>query len=493
MPLVQSFSLENTHQAELPLQGLPPLGRLFCIRDEELSEFFVETDPAFESQRIMKIMPYVLPLVAMIIAAVWLVGLRGSNNALEQNNRSLQKQIAESRLSAASQNERARAGTKSAEAKREEKPSENESKPSADWVSTSRDWNALVLFNNNEGARFNLTEACRRLENLASEMTGDELVRAYKEMASLPVEAEFRDYLESMMLQQLKKKNPEFAFSQYIEKCQNEDTSPIGMGDFNEWLARDPAAATTWYERQLAADVFDKTLDGKSPTMVPFEAAFIMSLLSSDPAAAEQRMKNVSPDLRGSLGAYVWNVPKADSKAFVDLLRKTMQMEEYVAILKNNSLTAYNFSLSNNNDPKSAQTNLESLGFTPEERSTLLAQHFSELAGYCAMRDKGNNPSREKFEEHRKWIQAIDPSSADRATGFALQSYLKKSQTTEAQEFVEKIAMDYHGSGAGDEVLIPLIEASANGSVSFPKDRARVLATKISDDRLREELLQKLN
>jgi hypothetical protein len=53
--------------------------------------------------------------------------------------------------------------------------------------------------------------------------------------------------------------------------------------------------------------------------------------------------------------------------------------------------------------------------------------------------------------------------------------------------------MDYHGSGAGDEVLIPLIEASANGSVFFPKDRARVLATKISDDRLREELLQKLN
>jgi hypothetical protein len=189
----------------------------------------------------------------------------------------------------------------------------------------------------------------------------------------------------------------------------------------------------------------------------------------------------------------VWNVPKADSKAFVDLLRKTMPMEEYVAILKNNSLTEYNFSLSNNNDPKSAQTNLESLGFTPEERSTLLAQHFSELAGYCAMRDKGNNPSREKFEEHRKWIQAIDPSSADRATGFALQSYIEKSQTTEAQDFVEKIAMDYHGSGAGDEVLIPLIEASANGSVFFPKDRARVLATKISDDRLREELLQKLN
>ena len=53
--------------------------------------------------------------------------------------------------------------------------------------------------------------------------------------------------------------------------------------------------------------------------------------------------------------------------------------------------------------------------------------------------------------------------------------------------------MDYHGSGAGDELLIPLIEGSANGSVSFPKDKARGLAMKISDARLREELLQKLN
>jgi hypothetical protein len=440
----------------------------------------------------MKIIHFVPPVIVLIIAAAWLTYLRGSNSALELNNRSLQKKIAESRNSSVFQNERASAGAKSAKAKREKKPSENESKPSADWVSTSRDWNKLVLFNNNE-AKYRYTAAWARLVKLASEMSGDELARAYTEMTALPVHAPFRNDLEWEMLKELKKKNPEFAFSQYIAKCQNEDTSPINMGDFNKWLARDPAAATTWYESQLAAGVFDKTLDGKSPAMLPFESAFMMSLLASDPSAAEQRMNNIPPDLRGSLGAYVWDVPKENSKAFVDLLRKTMPMEEYMAILRNNSLTEYNFSLSSDNDPKSVQKNLDSLGFTPEERSALMALHFTELAQCRAMRDKGNTPSREKFDEHRKWIQAIDPSSADWATGVALQSYLEKSETTGAQEFVEKIAIDYHGSGAGDELLIPLIEGSANGSVSFPKDRARVLATKISDDRLREELLQKLN
>ena len=102
-----------------------------------------------------------------------------------------------------------------------EKPSENEIKPSDDWVSTSRDWNELVLFNNNESQyRFRYTAAWKRLETLASEMSGDELARAYTEMAALPVHAPFRNDLEWVMLKELEMKNPEFAFSQYIAKYQ---------------------------------------------------------------------------------------------------------------------------------------------------------------------------------------------------------------------------------------------------------------------------------
>jgi hypothetical protein len=108
------------------------------------------------------------------------------------------------------------------------------------------------------------------------------------------------------------------------------------------------------------------------------------------------------------------------------------------------------------------------------------------------MRDRGNTPSREKFDSYRKWIEAIDPAAADRATGAALQSYVENSKNAEALDFIEKIATDYLGSGAGDELLIPLIEGSANGS-AFPKDRARGLAAKVTDDGLRNELLQKLN
>jgi hypothetical protein len=440
----------------------------------------------------MKPIHYGPPLIALMIGAAWLASLRASNRELEQSNLSLQRKIEEASNSSGVKSDRERTGTKGAKAKREKKPSNEEIKPSDDWVNTSRDWSELVMFNNNEGARFNLTAACRRLEKLASEMSGDELVRAYTEMAALPVEAEFRNYLESMMLDELKGKNPEFAFSQYLAKCQNESIDPVRMGDFRKWLARDPAAATAWYESQVAGEVFDKTLDGKSPTMIPFESAFIMSLLASDPAAAEQRLNKLPPDLRASVGTYVWDVPKENSKDFVDMLRRSMPMEQYMAILKDNSLTD-NFRFDSKSDPKNIQENMERLGFSPEERSTLMAQQFAEAAKYRAMRDTGNDPSREKFDDLRARIQAIDPSSADQATGVALQSYLESSKTTGAQDFVEKIATDYHDSGAGDELLIPLIEGSANGSISYPKDRARVLATKISDDTLREEMLRKLN
>jgi uncharacterized membrane protein YkoI len=169
-----------------------------------------------------------------------------------------------------------------------------------------------------------------------------------------------------------------------------------------------------------------------------------------------------------------------------------MPVEDYMAILKNNSLTEYNFRFDSETDPKAVQKNLDTLGLTPEERSALLTQHFADIAKYRSMRDKYGMPSREKFDEYRARIQAIDPSSADKATGMALQSYLAESKTTSAQDFVEKVAMEYHGSGAGDEIMVPLIEGSANGSIPFPKDRARVMAGKITDGKLREEMLEKL-
>lgn len=447
----------------------------------------------------MKTIHYVLPLVALIIAASWLTTLRRSTDAVKQENAVMRERLAGPGKSSFSRDYRTDARFKSVRpgvsAKRERKSPDNTDNASGDWVATSRDWTRLVLSNNDESAyRFNYTAAWKRLETLASEMNGDELTRAYVDMAALPVHAPFRNYLESMMLDELEKKNPEFAFSQYIERNQDGGVVLGGYGNFDQWLARDPDAATIWYESQVAAGTFDKTLDGNSPARIPFESAFVMSLIDSDPTAAEQIMNNFPPDLRGRFGDYVDVVPKEKRQSLVDLLRKTMPAEEYMAVLRETSVFEYNFRSDYGSDPENAKRSLDSFAVTAEERTALLADQFSDFAAYRAMRASGGgDPRRNEFDANRKWVQAVDPSSADRATGAALQTFLEKLNNPESHDFVEKAALDYLDSGAGDELLVPLIEGTANGSNTFPKDRARGLATKITDAKLRNELLEKLN
>jgi len=451
----------------------------------------------------MKVIHCVPPVVALVIAAAWLTSLRAERSAVGQDNALLRERLASPGKSSFSRENRSDAGSKSdrtrvaagARPKRETKATANVDNPSGDWVATSRDWTRLVLSNNDEPATgYRYTAAWKRLETLASELNGEELTRAYMDMAALPVHAPFRNELESLMLGELEKKNPGFAFSQYLERNKDGGVVLGGYGSFDKWLARDPDAATNWYESQVAAGTFDKALDGNSPARVPFESAFIMSLIDSDSSASEQIMNNLPPGLRGRFADYVDVVPKEKRQPLVDLLRKTMPAAEYMALLRKTSVFEYHFRSEYDSDPEKAKGILESFAVTPEERTALLADQFSEFAEYRAMRvNGGGDPRRDEFDANREWVQAVDPSSADQATGVALQAFVKKSNDPESHDFVEKTALDYLEAGAGDQLLVPLIEGSANGSNTFPKDRARGLAAKISDAALRNELLQKLN
>jgi hypothetical protein len=435
----------------------------------------------------MKLTHIVPPVLALIIAAAWLANLRVAKSTVKQDNALLREKIANSRNSSISQNERARVREK-----REIQPSEDEINLAAEWVNTSRDWKKLLLFVNDDVENSFSAEAWARLENLALEMSGEELTTAYTEMADISILTRIRDRVEWLMLRELEKKDPAFAFGQYIAKYQTEGVVPQGVARFNEWIARDPAAATAWYDSQLAAGTFDKSLDGKSPALLPFEGALISSLLATDPASAEQRLNAVPPDQRGEMiSQYIKSVAEKDHNAFADLLRRTMPVEQYMGLIKS-KVMPFNYL----NDPVAIQKNLDRIAATPDERSTLMATEAGIIMDLAAARPR--DPTRETFDEFRKWAQAVDPTSADLATGAGFAKYLERSSNeypniAEEQDFVEKLAIEYHDSGAGDAILIPLIEGSGTGKISFPKDKARVLATKISDPILREELLQKLN
>jgi hypothetical protein len=434
----------------------------------------------------MKSVHYVPPLVTLIIAAAWFAYLSGAKSAVKEDNALLREKIVKARNSSVSKNERARV-----RAKREIRPSEDEIKPSAEWVRSSRDWKKILLFLNDdlEGSFYYEVES--RLEKLALEMSAEELTAAFTDMADMSISTRVRNRVEWFMLRELEKKNPAYAFGQYIAKYQAEGEVLQGVGRFSDWIARDPAAATAWYDSQLTAGTFDKSLDGKSPVLLPFEGALINSLLATAPASAEDRLNAVPPDQRGQMiSQYFKSVAEKDHNAFADMLRRTMPVEQYVGLIKS-KVMPFNYL----NDPAAIQKDLDRIAATPEERSALLATEAGIIMDLAAARP--TDPTRETFDEFRIWSQAVDPASADLATGVGFAEYLERRSKenpniTEEQNFVERLAIEYHDSGAGDAILIPLIEGSGTGNISFPKDKARALATKISDPILREELLQKL-
>lgn len=433
----------------------------------------------------MKLTHIAPPILALIVAAAWLTYLRGSISTVQQENALLREKITNSRNASRSPSERTMQ-------KRESRSSDNEGKPSTEWVSTSRDWKKILLFLNDdlEGSYYYEVES--RLEKLTLEMSAEELTAIFTDMTEMSISTRVRNRVEWFMLRELEKKNPAFAFGQYIAKYQAEGELPQGIGRFSEWIARDPAAATAWYDSQLNTGTFDKSLDGKSPALLPFEGALISSLLETDPASAEQRLNAVPPDQRGQMiSQYFKNVAEKDQVAFADMLRRTMPVEQYMGLIKS-KVMPFNYL----NDPASIQKNLDRIAATPDERSALLATEARIIMDLAAARPK--DPTRDTFDEFRQWAKVVDPASADLATGAGFAKYLERRSKenpniAEEQNFIEKLAIDYHDSGAGDAILIPLIEGSGTGNISYPKDKARALANKISDPILREELLQKLN
>ena len=272
---------------------------------------------------------YLATATALVIVATWLIYLRASTASMTRDNISLEKKLHSSGNST---------DTLSAD-ERTKKPQAGNSDAlvtSTAWIDTSRDWKKLALVLLAEGeAQGNSGKqaAWLRLQTLLAEMSEDELMAAYHEINVLPARPIDRWHLEDELLKNLELKNPEFAFSQHIARFEDNDKLTRGIGRFHLWLERDPAAATAWYESEVAKGTFEKALDGYSRLRLPFEAGFIGSLLASDPAASESRMSKIPPEQRKGLVISYLEVSKSDPKALIDLIRKTVRKEEQAELV----------------------------------------------------------------------------------------------------------------------------------------------------------------
>ncbi len=425
--------------------------------------------------------------LALVLVATWLIYQRISTASINRDNIAREASMnrdnieRESKLRSSrnsSDASRANARTKKTESSSSDAPVT--SKSLIDTINSTRDWKKLVpvIFAEGEAQGLDVKRAAGlRIEQIFREMSEDELMAAHTEINDFSSDDRVA-LLEAAILENLELHNPEYAFSQHIANYKNDWNINEGLSRFHLWLARDPAAATAWYESEVAKGTFDEASEQNYRLRQPFEAGFIRSLLISDPAAAESRMNQIPPEHRKELVISYLDASENDPKALVDLIRKTVSKEEQVELVVSKAMPHEDIF-----DSAKALEGLSRINATPEERSVFVQAHASRYLTHDTFNDAS-------LKRYREWSLAIEPRSADRFTGLAFAQYAKENQWRERH--ITKLAIDYHSMGAGDDFIIGFVEGSGTSRTPLPLESARALAMKIADQTRRNQILEKL-
>ncbi len=415
----------------------------------------------------MKLLHFAPPVLALAICATWLGSQRSSIEDMEEENARLLGEATPARASSVSGDDRISGET---------------------WRSRSGDWKKVAADLGDLEGRGQLPDMrdTKRLEQLILEMDAPGIIAALGEIDALELPDSSRRELQRMLLDALARKDPGLACQHFIENAHGQPatlTWPIKHA-FEAWLKRDPATANEWLDRQLAAGTLDgKSLDGRNPIRLQMQAASLYSLIGSDPAAARRRMSDIPLDQRRDmLLASHYSVVEKDHEAFADLVRGSLPREDQSKVLSS-QLSLYG----NQDDLKRVSSYLSRIDATKEDRVACL--EVATLSLFTLM-PRERELTREDFDQFHQWAGSIDPESADKVTGTALAVTLSSGKNVSFDELAG-IASDYHGAGAGDDILVAFIEQSvANESVS--KAKARDVAIRIRDLERREELLEQL-
>jgi hypothetical protein len=415
----------------------------------------------------MKPIPFAIPIITLAICATILGSQHIAIRALKQKQNLLLAEIATARKSPTLANA-------SSISKSEKNRPDEWKKMMADLADVIGRDPTLEL------------DDMRHLDILILEMDEAELVAALEQVGVLSLAASSRQEIQRMLLDALTKKNPEFVCKRFLEEA-NVPSSPFTWAvkqAFEAWLKIDSPAAHSWLDQQLAEGTLDgKSLDGENAIRLSMQAASLYSLIASDPTAASRRMNDIPPEQRKELllGSH-YSVAEKDHKAFADVVRNTLPKEDHSKVLSSQVELH-----GNQGDLTKMSDYLTRIHATKEESiacaETLALTHFR-------LQSRERKVTRGDFDQFYQWAGSIAPDSADRVTGTALAASLFSGGNASFDELAA-IASEYHRAGAGDEILIPLLQQSRviDGA---SKAKARELAKEITNPQLREEILNQL-
>ncbi len=325
--------------------------------------------------------------------------------------------------------------------------------------------------------------AMMKLQTKLMSLSGTELTAALDEIAALELSNDARRSLENMLINLLAQKEPKLVLDRYLDRL--EDPRSSGSWQlahaFQQWAAKDSAAATAWLDAQIAAGKFDsKSLDGKSQSRQQFEAAVFSSLVASDMDAAGKRLAAIPEEQRLELfqqGMFM-NAKPGTERNLAALVR------EYVPENQRGQAFANTTSrMVHQGGYERVGEFLDKIEATPSERKDIVKQAATSKIQQLS-HDGGID--RKEVDEMRAWVTRTSPDNVDSITGESLGNLW--SQQSKWEENARLIG-DLHAEKPSDDLLVSFLSGH---QASQHRDAALELAAKISDETKRAEVTARL-
>ncbi len=420
----------------------------------------------------MKPTLFIPPVFALIVATAWLGSQRQAISRVETESAALRKQIA-SRSTTAEDPSLATALAPAKVAK---------GKEPLDWKKIAAQFSEMQ-----QGGGMGDMRAMMRLQQRLQEMSKEELVAALEEIAALDLSDESRAMLEQLLIGPLIQKDPESALTRFIGRLEEQNGSMAWTlsNGLEQWAKKDPAKASAWFDAQIAGGKFDsKALDGKSRSRNQFEGALIQVLLGSDPAAAALRLGAMPEDQRSEvLSRHSFEQLKDEEHvAFAELVRGQVPEKDQARTLGQQATRL----VGKEEGYEKVTKFMDRIDATPAERTACVEQAATSKIQSMSYQKK---VTREDLDAMREWTTAQSPASTDSLTGKALANASQGGGNKMMFEDAAALATQYHETSGNDDVLVSFLEGRP---ARQNKDQARLLAEKISDEKRRGEILDKL-
>jgi hypothetical protein len=409
------------------------------------------------------------PLAALAVAGLWLGSQRKSISAVESETTLLRQHVGAAKAPSSPDDDRSLAGARN-------RTKQAKGPKAIGWKELAAKMTA------GQGMMPDM-RAMMDIQRTIAGMSSAELSAALKETAALRLDPQSRMMLEGMLVQLLSQKDPQLVLEQHLDKLDDPNSSMSGQlaGAFQQWLAKDPAAAAAWYDARIAEGKFEsKSLDGYNRGRLQFEAALVSSLLATDPDAAGKRLAVLSKHEQRELfqqGMFM-NLKPGSEKAMANLIR-----EHVPEAARGTTLANAIVMMIHHGGYEKVGEFLDGIEATATERKAVATKAASDK---LQMLSQQGTLDRAAIDEMRGWLSKQSPGDVDTVTGDSLGNLWNPDVKWEDHA---KMVQDLHAEGGSDELLVSFL---LGHQTSLHREAALELAAKITDETKRTEIIERI-